>query len=103
MPVRTLLAALTLFVFAETAVLVGAGRRPGVAWVNVLVVLRVSLDAAAFVPEVMREVSLMRLGVFGSALLDGLMPFFDRTAALSLLGFSFSATSLDCSVGTQGN
>ncbi len=92
---RTLLTALTL-----TAVLAGAGR-PAVGWEVVLTVLRISLDEVnAFVPDelMLGDVSL-RLGVF--VLLDGLISFLDRTAALSLPGFSFSvSTSLDLMIDT---
>lgn len=92
---RTLLTALTL-----TAVLAGAGR-PAVGWEVVLTVLRISLDEVnAFVAdELMLGDVTLRLGVF--VLLDGLISFLDRTAALSLLGFSFSvSTSLDLMIDT---
>lgn len=98
---RTLiLMALTLFVFNDettAAVLAGAGRPIAVEWeVVLLAVLRISLDEVnAFVPDelMLGDVSL-RLAVF--VLLDGLISFLDRTAALDLLGFSFSVgTSLD--------
>jgi hypothetical protein len=98
---RTLiLMALTLFVFNDettAAVLAGAGRLLiAVGWDFVLTVLRISLDEVnAFVPDelMLGDVSL-RLAVF--VLLDGFISFLDRTATLSLLGFSFSVgTSLD--------
>jgi hypothetical protein len=83
---RTLLTDLTLIVFVG---------RLAVEWEVVLAVLRISADAAFVPDELMGGVSL-RLGVFDSVLLDCLTIFLDRTAALSLFGFSFSVTSLDC-------